>query len=154
MKEELLDLFKEYLEKQDALSKLTEHEKLHGYGDSELHTIAAIHELPEPNVTLLAGTMNMTKGAISKIIKRLLAAGLIEAYQLPDNRQKIYYSLTAEGEFLYREHEKRHELWLRRDREFLDRYPEEQLAWVGTFMREFNTYLQEQIDGGGFDDAS
>ena len=70
MYDTLLDLFAEYLEKQDALSKLTEHEKLHEYGYSEIHTIAAIASLPEPNVTSIAQQMKMTKGAVSKIIKR------------------------------------------------------------------------------------
>lgn len=39
---ELLVLFDEYLEKQDVLSKLTEAEKLHDLGYSEIHTIVAI----------------------------------------------------------------------------------------------------------------
>ena len=46
---ELLVLFDEYLEKQDVLSKLTEAEKLHDLGYSEIHTIVAIQELEEAN---------------------------------------------------------------------------------------------------------
>ena len=70
MNERLLDLFTEYLEKQDMLSKLTEHEKLHAYGYSEIHVIAAIGDMDAPNVTSIVGYMHMTKGAISKIIKK------------------------------------------------------------------------------------
>ena len=69
MKDNLLNLFAEYLEKQDALSKLTEHEKLHEYGYSEIHVVAAIGDLQNPNVTSIAKHMKMTKGAVSKIIK-------------------------------------------------------------------------------------
>ena len=43
--------FVKYMEKQEILSKLTENEKLHGYNYSEIHTISAIGELEEPNVT-------------------------------------------------------------------------------------------------------
>lgn len=146
MYDNLLNLFAEYLEKQDALSKLTEHEKLHEYGYSEIHTIAAIGDLQNPNVTSIAQHMNMTKGAISKIIKRLLSADVIETYQLADNKQKIFYSLTEKGRFLYDEHEKRHKLWLQRDKLFLDRYSENQLEFIQKFMIDFNLYLQEQID--------
>ena len=74
MKDKLLNLFAEYLEKQDALSKLTDHEKLHEYGYSEIHVVAAIGDLQNPNVTSIAKHMKMTKGAVSKIIKRLLSA--------------------------------------------------------------------------------
>ena len=77
---ELLVLFDEYLEKQDVLSKLTEAEKLHDLGYSEIHTIVAIQELEEANVTAIAEKMHMTKGAISKIIN--LAPSLETAWIL------------------------------------------------------------------------
>lgn len=93
--------------------------------------------------------MKMTKGAISKIIKRLLSANVIKTYQFEDNKQKIFYSLTKKGKFLYDEHKKRHELWLQRDRHFLDRYSESQLEFIQNFMVDFNLYLQEQIDEKG-----
>lgn len=112
MNDNLLNLFAEYLEKQDALSKLTEHEKLHEYGYSEIHAVVAIGDLQNPNVTSIAKHMKMTKGAISKIIKRLLSAKVIQAYQLENNKQKVFYSLTEKSKFLYDEHKKRHELWL------------------------------------------
>ena len=155
MNTKLLDLFAEYLEKQDALSKLTENEKLHEYGYSEIHTIAAIGNLEEPNVTEIAKHMKMTKGAISKIIKKLQTAGAIESYQKIGNKQKVFYSLTDKGQFLYDEHEKRHNLWIKRDREFLDRYTKEQLNFISSFMVEFNSYMDEQIERiGGNNDAT
>ncbi|HJB15831.1 MAG TPA: MarR family transcriptional regulator [Candidatus Blautia excrementipullorum] len=149
MKDKLLNLFAEYLEKQDALSKLTDHEKLHEYGYSEIHVVAAIGDLQNPNVTSIAKHMKMTKGAVSKIIKRLLSADVIKSYQHEDNKQKIFYSLAEKGRFLYDEHKKRHELWLQRDRRFLDKYSEKQLELIRKFMVDFNLYLQEQIDEKG-----
>lgn len=149
MKDNLLNLFAEYLEKQDALSKLTDHEKLHEYGYSEIHVVAAIGDLQNPNVTSIAKHMKMTKGAVSKIIKRLLSADVIKSYQHEDNKQKIFYSLAEKGRFLYDEHKKRHELWLQRDRRFLDKYSEKQLELIRKFMVDFNLYLQEQIDEKG-----
>lgn len=149
MKDNLLNLFAEYLEKQDALSKLTEHEKLHEYGYSEIHVVGAIGDLQNPNVTSIAKHMKMTKGAVSKIIKRLLSADVIKSYQHEDNKQKIFYSLAEKGRFLYDEHKKRHELWLQRDRRFLDKYSEKQLELIRKFMVDFNLYLQEQIDEKG-----
>lgn len=143
--EKLLALFAAYLEKQDMLSKMTEHEKLHSYGYSEIHTIAAIGDMEHPNVTALAERLHMTKGAVSKIAKRLLAADMIEAYQEEGNQQKIFYRLTEGGRFLCGEHEKRHQLWLQRDEAFLQRFSRESLDLITDFMEQFNDYLEEKI---------
>ncbi|WP_343083387.1 MarR family transcriptional regulator [Blautia producta] len=150
----LLNQFAEFLEKQDMLSKLTENEKLHSYGYSEIHVIAAIGDLEEPNVTALAKTLRLTKGAVSKITKRLISSNVIEAYTIPDNRQKIFYRLLEKGRFLYEEHEKRHKLWLERDRQFLSQFTELQLEEFSKFMSSYNGYLEEQIRQlGGREDA-
>jgi DNA-binding MarR family transcriptional regulator len=142
---ELMNLFVKYMEKQEILSKLTEDEKLHGYNYSEIHTIAAIGDLEEPNVTNIANHMNVTRGAISKITKRLLAQNLIEAYQQDGNKQKIFFRLTESGQFLYDEHEKRHNLWLKRDDAFIRQFDEKDVKQVEEFMRAFNDYLEAQI---------
>ena len=149
MQEKLLGLFAEHLEKQDMISKLTEHEKLHEFGYSEIHTIAAIGYLEEPNVTAIAEYLNMTKGAISKIIKKCLAIDAIEPYMKEGNNQKVFYRLKEKGEFLYKEHEKRHTLWKSRDLDFFSRYSEKQLVQIIEFMSEFNHYLEDRIEDLG-----
>ena len=154
MNTELMNLFVKYMEKQEILSKLTEDEKLHGYNYSEIHTIAAIGDLEEPNVTNIANHMNVTRGAISKITKRLLAQNLIEAYQQDGNKQKIFFRLIESGQFLYDEHEKRHNLWLKRDDAFIKQFDEKTVMLVEAFMTEFNNYLEKQITelGGNTDE--
>ncbi|MDD7388641.1 MAG: MarR family transcriptional regulator [Lachnospiraceae bacterium] len=150
MNTNLMNLFAKYMEKQEILSRLTENEKLHGYNYSEIHTIAAIGDLAEPNVTEIAGYMNVTRGAISKITKKLLEQKVIEAYQMDGNRQKIFFRLTEEGRFLYDEHEKRHQLWLKRDHAFIKQFDKETVKEVEDFMTAFNQYLEQQIiDLGG-----
>lgn len=143
---ELLSQMGRFLEKQDMLNVLTENANLHGYGYSEIHTIKAIKELEEPNVTEIARQLNMTRGAISKITKKLLKQGLIESYQAPGNRQKIFFRVTEAGMPLYEEHEKRHTMWEQRDLGFLGRFKEKGLTEFLTFMKSYNTYLQERID--------
>lgn len=150
----LMNLFVKYMEKQEILSKLTEDEKLHGYNYSEIHTIAAVGDLEEPNVTNIANHMNVTRGAISKITKKLLGQNLIESYQKDGNKQKIFFRLTESGQFLYDEHEKRHNLWLKRDEAFIKQFDREILKQVEAFMGAFNDYLESQISelGGIADD--
>lgn len=151
MNTELLNLFVKYMEKQEILSRLTEDEKLHGYNYSEIHTIAAIGDLTEPNVTNIAAYMNVTRGAISKITKKLLAQNLIESYQQDGNKQKVFFRLTESGQLLYSEHDKRHKLWLKRDDSFLKQFDEKTIEQVETFMNAFNDYLETQITALGGD---
>lgn len=141
----LLQQFAEFLEKQDMLSRLTENKKLHNYGYSEIHVIAAIGHLKYPNVTEIAATLNMTKGAISKITKKLIFNNIIEAYTISENKQKIFFKLTELGHFLYEEHEKRHQLWIERDNQFLNQFSEQQLKNISEFMALYNNYLEKQI---------
>lgn len=134
------------LERQDMLSKLTESQCLDEYGYSETHCIDYIGKLELPNVTRIAEHMGMTRGAISKMTKKLLAKGLIEKYTLVTNRKEIYYKLTEAGQELFDEHEKRHKRWEKRDMEFLARYPKDEVLILNKFMKEFNAYLEQQIE--------
>ncbi|MGN0076250.1 MAG: MarR family winged helix-turn-helix transcriptional regulator [Parafannyhessea sp.] len=144
--EGVLNQLAEYMERQEVLSRLTEAEDLHGYSYSEVHTIRAIGDLPEPNVSAIAERMGMTRGAISKIAKRLQADGLVEPYRLEGNRQKVLYRLTESGRQLYDEHERRHALWLERDRRFVDGRDPAEVAAVQRFLADYNDYLKRKIE--------
>lgn len=134
------------LERQDMLSKLTESQCLDEYGYSETHCIDYIGRLELPNVTKIAEHMGMTRGAISKMTKKLLAKGLIEKYTLETNKKEIYFRLTDLGMLLFEEHAKRHRMWETRDMHFLARYSREEVETVYKFMCEYNGYLEEQIE--------
>lgn len=134
------------LERQDMLSKLTESSCLDEYGYSETHCIDFIGRLELPNVTKVAEHMGMTRGAISKMTKKLLAKGLIEKYTLETNKKEVYFKLTDQGKLLFDEHAKRHRLWEKRDMEFLSKYRKEEVDVVYRFMKEFNGYLERQIE--------
>ena len=134
------------LEHQDMLSKLTESQCLDEYGYSETHCIDNIGRLELPNVTKIAEQMQMTRGAISKMTKKLLKKGLIEKYTLETNKKEVYFNLTDSGQVLFKEHEKRHKQWEKRDTQFLSRYSKEETEILLKFMQEFNVYLDEQIE--------
>ena len=134
------------LEHQDMLSKLTESQCLDEYGYSETHCIDSIGRLELPNVTKIAEHMQMTRGAISKMTKKLLAKGLIEKYTLETNKKEIYFRLTEQGMVLFKEHEKRHKQWEKRDMQFLERFSKDEIAVIMKFMKEFNEHLETQIE--------
>lgn len=133
------------LERQDMLSKLTENKCLDEYGYSETHCIDYIGRLNLPNVTKIAEHMGMTRGAISKMTRKLLEKGLIEKYTVDTNKKEIYFRLTEHGQELFDEHAKRHERWEKRDMQFLSRYTKEEVVMINKFMEEFNAYLEGEI---------
>ena len=65
--------------------------------------------------------------------------------QRDGNKQKIFFCLTKSGQFLYDEHEKRHNLWLKRDNAFVNQFDQKTVEQVEKFMRAFNDYLEAQI---------
>ena len=95
--EKLLSLFKELYEKQDAIAKYHQDPSLHEYSFSDLHCIDAVGSLERPNVTNIAASLNMTRGAVSKITKRLTAKKLLLPYSLEGNKKEVCFSLTEEG---------------------------------------------------------
>ncbi|MCH5263770.1 MAG: winged helix-turn-helix transcriptional regulator [Lachnospiraceae bacterium] len=143
---DLLNLFKEYGDKQEILSKLKEDPSLRGYNNSELHIIAAIGDLEQPNVTSLADHMGMTRGGICKNIKKLSEAGLISSYQKDGNVKNIYYRLTAAGERMYEKHAEAHKAWIARDMNFIEGFSDRQLNQVTDFMKKYIKHIDQRIE--------
>ena len=146
MRKDLISLFKEYGDKQEILSKLCESEEIRKYNNSELHIIAAIGDLEKPNVTAIADQMGMTKGGISKNIKKLIDAGLVNTYQEDNNNRKIFYKLTDKGKKLYDKHDIAHKNWIRRDNTFFSQFSDDQINNVADFLEKFITHLDEEIE--------
>ena len=65
------------------------------YGGRE--ALQWIDKLERPNVTALAEVLGVTRGGASKAVARLQSMGLVERYQLPDNRKEVYYRLSENG---------------------------------------------------------
>lgn len=146
MRKDLISLFKEYGDKQEILSKLCESEELRKYNNSELHILAAIGDLENPNVTAIAEYMGMTKGGISKNIKKLIEAGLVSTYQAENNNRKIFYSLTDEGKKIYDKHEIAHKNWLQRDNTFFSQFSDDEINHIADFLCKFINHLDEEIE--------
>ena len=75
------------------LNKSEMQEALKDYKSSEVHCIEAIHELDNPNVRSLTEQLFMTRGAISKLTKRLQSKKLVESYQNEHNKKKFIFDL-------------------------------------------------------------
>ena len=118
---------------------------LKGYNPSEIHCIAYIGEDVDSNVTMLAEAFSMTRGAISKLTKKLEKKMLIESYQKPDNKKEVYFRLTEQGDAIYRIHEDMHREFENRDQSFFEQVTEEQLDVILDFADKYNRHLDAEI---------
>ena len=75
---------------------------------SEIHTVQAIGQHPEINVTRLADHMGVTKGAVSQTIARLETKGLVRRKHPRDNSREVLLELTETGRVGYENHEAMH----------------------------------------------
>ena len=145
IEENLLTEFTKIYEKQDVLSKIMNDNLFEGYGNSEIHCVDAIGNLDEPNGTQIANYLNITRSAVSKIIRRLQKENLIISSKKPDNKKEIFYTLTNEGKNVFEQHKQAHEKWKIRDTKFLKTISINEKETVFTFLKKFNSYLEEII---------
>ncbi len=90
----IMEGFKEIYEKEEILGKIAFRGEYEKYGVSEIHCIDFIGKIENPNVTKISENMNMTRGAISKICKKLLNNKLIDKYKKPENDKEIYFKIN------------------------------------------------------------
>jgi len=88
----------------------------------------------------------MTRGAISKISKKLMNNNLIHKYKKPENDKEIYFKLTELGERLYKHHEIKHREWEERNNKFFKNIDKKDQEVVASFLKKFNNYLDEIIE--------
>lgn len=106
---EIMDTFLRLVDKFHASEKIPRHfgidEKLHM---QEIHTVAAIGETPDMNVTQLSEKLGITKGTVSPIVSKLAQKQLVTKYKGGTNNKEVLLRLTVKGEVAYHAHEMLH----------------------------------------------
>ena len=133
------------------LNKSKMEDSLKGYKPSEVHCIEYIGKNVDSNVTKLAESLYMTKGAISKITKKLIEKDFIESYQKSDNKKEIYFRLTEQGEVIYKVHEELHKEFRERDKAVFEQVTEEQIDSMLGFVKKYSGHLDAEIKKMGID---
>lgn len=144
-REEVLAGFSEVFNKRAWLNKVKMEKALAGYAASEVHCIEFIGKHKDPNVTKMAESMYMTRGAISKLTKKMLKKGYIESYQKTDNKKEIYFMLTAEGKKVFEIHERLHREFEERDEVVFEPVTDAQYDAFLKFLERYNQHLDQEI---------
>ncbi|GKU24473.1 MarR family transcriptional regulator [Clostridium folliculivorans] len=152
--EQVMTGFREVFNKMAWLNKLKMEDILKDYKSSEVHCIEYIGRNVDSNVTKLGEAFYMTRGAISKLTKKLIQKGLIESYQKPDNKKEVYFRLTEQGKALYKVHDELHKEFQERDKAVFEQVTEEQFDSMLKFVKKYNRHLDEEIKKQGVDTKS
>jgi len=149
--EQLIMGFRDLYNKMVFLNKFKMEDSLKGYKSSEVHCIEYIGKNVDSNVTKLAESFYMTRGAISKITKKLIKRGIIESYQKPDNKKEIYFRLTEQGKVINKVHEELHKEFRERDKAVFEQVTEEQFDSMLSFMEKYSRHLDAEMKKQGVD---
>ncbi len=152
--EQVMMGFRNLLNKMAWLNKVKMEESLKDYKPSEVHYIESIEKNVDSNVTKLAESLYMTRGAISKMTKKFEKKGLIESYQKSDNKKEIYFRLTPQGKAIYKIHEQLHKEFQARDKAVFEQVTEEQFDSMLNFVEKYSKHLDAEIKKLGLDSKS
>lgn len=136
--EEYLDLANEIIHR----NKPEMEKEFAGFTLNELEVIEHIGKIPDPNVTKLANASYMTRGAISKLTKKLIARGIINTYQSEENKKEIYFQLTPIGQKIKNRHEQLHQKWVQRDAAVFENMSKEEFDTVFRFIGRYREFIR------------
>lgn len=143
--EQIMIGFRELFNKMAWLNKFKMEDALKDFKSSEVHYIECIGKNIDSNVTKLAESLYMTRGAISKMTKKLVKKGIIESFQKPDNKKEVYFKLTEEGKRIYKIHEELHKEFQDRDKVVFEQISGEQFDSMLSFIEKYNKHLDLEI---------
>ncbi len=111
----------------------------------EIHTIQAVGEKKQTNVTELAAHFGVTKSAASQLIGKLAKKGLIEKGFAPHSNKELELSLTDLGWKAFRAHERFHGDDLAELIERLSVYPLNQVAILLVLLEAIDEIMDERL---------
>ncbi|MCB2299494.1 MarR family transcriptional regulator [Clostridium tagluense] len=149
--EQVLMGFREIYNKTISLNNPKMKDSFKGYKSFEVHCIEYIEKNVDSNVTKLAESFYVTRGAISKLTKKLIKKGIIESYQKPNNKKEIYFRLTEQGKVINKVHEELHKEFQERDKAVFEQVTEKQFDIMLSFVEKYNRHLDEEIKKQGID---
>lgn len=118
---------------------------LSGYTITEMHCIECIGKIENPNVTKISQSLNMTRGGISKMLKKLIGKGTVITYTRDENKKEVYYTLTDLGQAVFHAHEKIHQEWNSKDMEFFKQFEEKEIKFALNFIQKYSEHLKKAI---------
>lgn len=110
---------------------------------SEIHMLDVIGKNPGINVTEIADKLGITKGAVPKIIRKLVDKDLICRYQTKDNKRMVLFELTDKGQIAFQCHIEWHQKFDNGIIQKLDSLDSSKLLFLNDIMADIEEYVDK-----------
>jgi DNA-binding MarR family transcriptional regulator len=149
---QIAELFIRAVQKYNALEKIPvrvggKHDMYH----SEKHFLDVIGDNPGMNMTEFAGSIGVTKGAVSQFVAKLEAKGLVRRFKSGDNGKEVFLELTRTGRELYIQHKKKNEETVKPLIKELGKYSDDKveflismMSWIGDFLEQSREEMRKK----------
>lgn len=113
---------------------------------AEIHTIAAVGNHPNINITSLAEHLGITKGAASQMIYKLVDKGVVEKKVSPDSDTEVVLNLTENGMINYKAHEEYHRQTNDKAMKLLEDMPDSFYQYMLEYFSAFEKVIDENLE--------
>ncbi len=114
----------------------------HPLSQAEIHTVQAIGDHPQINLTELSQKMGVTKGATSQMVTKLVKRALVAKKKSVHNNREIVLELTKLGWIGHREHEAYHRYIVTILRDYYGEKLEKELSRNISVLNDFKEILK------------
>ncbi|TQR35853.1 MarR family transcriptional regulator [Lysinibacillus sphaericus] len=148
-KTEALNALQQFIKEREAVQKRKSFSKKNEENSivmdwtlTQLHIVSAIKAQGSANNTSLSETLNVSKPAITKAIKKMLEKNVIVETRQETNQKEVHYLLTDLGKQLASIHDQLHEKARNRYLRLLDSFNTDELETIITFLEMITDKLK------------
>ncbi|WP_079708018.1 MarR family transcriptional regulator [Paraliobacillus ryukyuensis] len=148
---EALEALEQFIKEREAADKIRKRTKISqeqsiisDWTLTQLHIVATIKEKGRANNTTLSESLNVSKPAITKAIRKLLDHHILEKIQEEGNKKEVYYLLTKSGEMLALIHTQLHEQARDRYLRIFDEFNTAELEIIIRFLKAITESIKPQ----------
>jgi len=141
-------MLKKLMETYQLFAEYNEQAFLENYSNlniNEVHAIDYIGRTERANVTKITQHLKVTKGAVTKITKKLMSNEYISLYQTEENKKEKYFSLTKKGEAIFIKHETLHMEAMIRDKKIFEYLNESEKEVILRFLDILEKDFHEKL---------
>ena len=111
---------------------------------SAIHTIEAIGNHKQINVTDLSNYLGVTKSAVSQMTDKLIKKDMIVKTVLSKSDTEVALTLTDKGDKVFIAHNEYHRKFFQHIEQLLSTVSEEDIKAFENIMNQFETFLEEE----------
>ncbi len=147
---EALEALEQFIKEREAADRIRKQTKISqeqsiisDWTLTQLHIVATVKEKGRANNTTLSESLNVSKPAITKAVRKLLEHHILEKIQ-EENKKEVYYLLTKSGEMLALIHAQLHEQARDRYLRIFDEFNTAELEIIIRFLHTITESIKYQ----------